>query len=55
MEPVLIILGVVVVVSIVATVLYNRLVRLRNAYVNAFAQIDVQLKRRHDLVPRLVE
>lgn len=55
MEAVLIILGVVVVVGIVAAVLYNRLVRLRNAYVNAFAQIDVQLKRRHDLVPRLVE
>jgi LemA protein len=36
-------------------VLYNRLVRLRNAVTNAFAQIDVQLKRRHDLIPRLVE
>jgi LemA protein len=35
--------------------LYNRLVRLRNAFANAFAQIDVQLKRRHDLIPRLVE
>lgn len=35
--------------------LYNRLVRLRNAYLNAFAQIDVQLKRRHDLIPNLVE
>lgn len=34
---------------------YNRLVRLRNAIGNAFAQIDVQLKRRHDLVPNLVE
>ncbi len=38
-----------------SVVLYNRLVRLKNAYVNAFAQIDVQLKRRHDLIPRLVE
>lgn len=33
---------------------YNRLVGLRNAWRNAFAQIDVQLKRRHDLVPGLV-
>ena len=35
--------------------LYNRLVRLRNRYQNAFAQIDVQLKRRYDLIPNLVE
>jgi LemA protein len=34
---------------------YNRLVRLRNEISNAFAQIDVQLKRRHDLIPNLVE
>lgn len=34
---------------------YNRLVRLRNEIGNAFAQIDVQLKRRHDLIPNLVE
>jgi len=34
---------------------YNGLVRLRNFYRNAFAQIDVQLKRRHDLIPNLVE
>ena len=36
-------------------VLYNRLVRLRNRFENAFAQIDVQLRRRHDLIPNLVE
>jgi LemA protein len=36
-------------------VVYNRLVGLRNGFDNAFAQIDVQLKRRHDLVPALVE
>jgi LemA protein len=35
--------------------LYNRLVALRNRYGNAFAQIDVQLKRRYDLIPNLVE
>jgi LemA protein len=34
---------------------YNGLIRLRNMYRNAFAQIDVQLKRRHDLIPNLVE
>jgi LemA protein len=34
---------------------YNRLVTLRNAYRNAYSQIDVQLKRRHDLIPNIVE
>ena len=34
---------------------YNGLIKLRNMYRNAFAQIDVQLKRRHDLIPNLVE
>jgi len=34
---------------------YNRLVELRNRFKNAFSQIDVQLKRRHDLIPNLVE
>ncbi len=35
--------------------IYNNLVKLRNRYRNAFSQIDVQLKRRHDLIPNLVE
>ena len=35
--------------------MYNGLVKLRNRFKNAFAQIDVQLKRRHDLIPNLVE
>ena len=35
--------------------MYNGLVNLRNRFKNAFAQIDVQLKRRHDLIPNLVE
>lgn len=39
----------------VGILIYNRLTRLRNAIANAFAQIDVQLKRRHDLIPNLVE
>lgn len=35
--------------------IYNKLVTLKNRYLNAFAQIEVQLKRRHDLIPNLVE
>jgi LemA protein len=50
-----IIIGVVVVLAIVLWTLYNGLVRLRNQVKNAWAQIDVQLKRRHDLIPNLVE
>ena len=46
---------VVVVVGIWAIAAYNRLVQLRNRIANAFGQIDVQLKRRYDLVPNLVE
>jgi LemA protein len=45
---------VLVVVGVAAMVLYNGLVSLRNRVQNAWAQIDVQLKRRHDLVPNLV-
>jgi LemA protein len=55
MEVLVVLLILVVVVGGAIALLYNRLVRLRNAYINAFAQIDVQLKRRHDLIPRLVE
>lgn len=51
----LIVLLVIVALVVFVVVLYNNLVRLRNAYLNAFAQIDVQLKRRHDLIPQLVE
>jgi len=40
---------------IYAVSIYNRLVALKNRFQNAFAQIEVQLKRRHDLVPNLVE
>ena len=38
-----------------AVTIYNRLIASRNRYKNAFAQIDVQLTRRHDLIPNLVE
>jgi LemA protein len=53
---VLIVLVVVAIVFIMAVVgMYNGLVTLRNRYKNAFSQIDVQLKRRYDLIPNLVE
>jgi LemA protein len=54
-------MGWIVVLVIVAVVVfwavgaYNRLISLRNKFRNAFAQIDVQLKRRYDLIPNLVE
>jgi LemA protein len=51
----LVTLAILVVVALFAVSVYNRLVRLRNGIGNAFAQIDVQLKRRHDLIPNLVE
>jgi LemA protein len=50
-----IVLGVIALLIILFISLYNRLVKLRNNRENAFADIDVQLKQRHDLIPRLVE
>ena len=50
-----IILGVLVVLAVYAAYVYNTLVQYKNRGENAFAQIDVQLKRRHDLIPNLVE
>lgn len=49
------IIGIIVVVAVFAIMLYNGLVSKRARYKNAFAQIDVQLTRRHDLIPNLVE
>jgi LemA protein len=53
------VLGVIVVVAVIFGAMiagiYNKLVTLRNRYKNAYAQIDVQLKRRYDLIPNLVE
>lgn len=48
---------IVVLVAIIFKMIsiYNRLIRYKNEYANSFAQIDVQLKRRHDLIPNLVE
>ncbi len=54
-------LTIIITVAIIAVIafyvigIYNRLVSLKNRFENAFAQIEVQLKRRHDLIPNLVE
>jgi LemA protein len=52
---VLIVIGIIVLIAIWVISLYNNLVKLRNRRQNAFADIDVQLRQRHDLVPQLVE
>lgn len=48
-------LAIIVLAVLYAIGIYNRLVTLRNQFKNAFSQIDVQLKRRYDLIPNLVE
>ncbi len=53
--PIWVIIGVIVILLFWFIAGYNGLVRLRNQVKNAWAQIDVQLKRRHDLIPNLVE
>ena len=59
MSPTLIVLGVLLLIAVILVLwvvgIYNGLVTLRNRFKNAFAQIDVQLKRRYDLIPNLVE
>jgi LemA protein len=55
MLPLIIIIVVVVLLVLFLIVQYNGLVRLRNRIDNAWSQIDVQLKRRHDLIPNLIE
>ncbi|UHQ22429.1 LemA family protein [Lysobacter sp. 5GHs7-4] len=55
MFSILILLALVVIVAVWIVGIYNALVTSRNAYKNAFAQIDVQLQRRFDLIPNLVE
>src|SRR6187200_2056707 len=58
-SSVLIVLAVLVGIAFIAVLwgagIYNQLVTLKNRYQNAFSQIEVQLKRRHDLIPNLVE
>jgi LemA protein len=55
MIGILVVLGVIVVAAFWAVGIYNGLITARNAFKNAFAQIDVQLTRRYDLIPNLVE
>lgn len=51
----IILLAIVALVLVYGVAIYNRLVALKNRYQNAFSQIEVQLKRRYDLIPNLVE
>jgi LemA protein len=51
----LIVVGAIVLLIVAVVVIYNSLVRLRNRVDNSWKQIDVQLKRRYDLIPNLVE
>lgn len=51
----IVVLAVLAALVFYVVAIYNRLVALRNRFQNAFAQIEVQLKRRHDLIPNLVE
>jgi LemA protein len=55
MTGVIILLIIVVVIVLFVISMYNSLIQLRNQVKNAWAQIDVQLKRRHDLIPNLIE
>jgi LemA protein len=52
---VIVIVAAVLLLALALVLLYNRLVRLRNRAENAWAQVDVQLRRRYDLIPNLVE
>jgi LemA protein len=51
----LILLGIIVILILMTISLYNRLVKLRNNREQAFADVDVQLKQRHDMIPQLVD
>lgn len=55
MTALMVVLGVIVFLLLYVVIIYNRLVKLKNRFKNAFAQIDVQLRRRYDLIPNLVE
>ena len=52
---ILVIVALVVLLGLAVVLLYNRLVRLRNRAENSWAQVDVQLRKRYDLIPNLVE
>ncbi|MDR2100359.1 MAG: LemA family protein [Campylobacteraceae bacterium] len=55
MVTIVVILVIVILLALFIISIYNTLVALKNRYLNAFAQIEVQLKRRYDLIPNLVE
>jgi LemA protein len=55
MVLVIVLVAVILLLAIAVVVIYNRLVRLRNRSENSWAQVDVQLRRRYDLIPNLVE
>jgi len=55
MTILIIVLVLVAILALVVVLMYNRLVRLRNRVENAWSQVDVQLRRRYDLIPNLVE
>src|SRR5438132_2135041 len=55
MITIIVLAAIVLLIVFWAVGAYNRLVSLRNQFKNSFAQIDVQLKRRYDLIPNLVE
>jgi LemA protein len=55
MITLIVILGIIVLLALFVISLYNRLIRLRNNRGQAFADVDVQLKQRHDMIPQLVE
>ncbi|MBN1392409.1 MAG: LemA family protein [Sedimentisphaerales bacterium] len=55
MTPVIVAVVIIVVLALFVIGVYNALIQLRNQVDNAWSQIDVQLKRRHDLIPNLVE
>ena len=52
---VIVLIAVILLLALAVVVLYNRLVRLRNRSENSWAQVDVRLRRRYDLIPNLVE
>ena len=51
----LVIVGVLIVLVMIVVGIYNKLVTLKNRFENAFSQIEVQLQRRYDLIPNLIE